>query len=812
MADIPVRVIIDAVDNASKEMQGFGKSLDGVAGQMRTVGAAGAAVGAITLALATGFVQQAGAMEQNQVAFETMLGSATKAKDLLQQMSDFAARTPFNLPDIVNAGKQLLAYGFEQKEVIKTTEMLGNVAAGLNIPMGDIIYLFGTLRAQGRAYTKDLNQFTARGIPILDALAKQYGVTKSAVFDLASEGKIGFEDVNKAFQTMTSSGGLFFNLMDKQSKTTLGTWSNFQDSITRVQIALGNALLPALNEVMNALMPVIQRFGEWAKNNPELVKNLVIAGLAIGAIGTVLLAIGVIIPPIIAAVTLIGGALAALGVALGWVEFFGWLVVAVLGGPITIAIVAVGAAVALLTVAWNKNWGDIQGKTRAVISAIVGGFKAFIDILSSLGKYFMAVFEDGDYFNDWLSHLPDVLQGPVAAIGHFIQIIKGVGAVIVDFFTGGDVTATWYQYFRMTFMGIAIFLDNFRYQVLSLPETIAAVGTAISGFFQALPGVISSALSAAGQAIYGFFTSTLPYAIGFAAGAIVKFFTVDIPGAWNTLVTFLTVTIPTFLTNLTLWIVGALTMALVAIVQFATVDVPNAFFSMINWMTVNIPIMWNSFVQWILNMSISALNAVTSFINQTVVFFQNLWKSIVAIAIGIYSDVVSWFTQTTTDSIKAVTGLPAEIERVFNNAKDSAVNKAKEIYDGVKGWFDQIIKFFKDIISFADTAIQKAGQAASAGFNAGKRQYGGPVSAASGYVVGEAGAEGFTPQTAGYITPHGAYAGRGQGNGGTVQFIINASTIINSANERRNLAEALYKDLVTLARSQKMTVAELLGG
>lgn len=657
LADIPVRVIIDAIDNASKELQGFGKNLEGIAGNMRTVGAAGVAVGAVTLGLAKGFVEQAGAMEQNQVAFETMLGSATKAKDLLQQMSDFAAKTPFQLPDVVNAGKQLLAYGFQQEKVIDTTRMLGDVAAGLNIPLGDIIYLFGTLRAQGRAYTKDLNQFTARGIPILDALAKQYGVTKSAVFDLAAEGKIGFEDINKAFQTMTGSGGQFFNLMDKQSKTTLGTWSNLQDSITRVQIALGNALLPAVNQVMDAVMPLIVQFGAWAKKNPELVKNLVIAGLAIGAIGSVLLAIGVIIPPIIAAVQLLGVVLAAVF------------------SPIGLIIIAIIGILALLFIAWQKNLFGIRDIAQNVFSAVVGFVQGVISFFQSI---------------------PTIISQAITT------------------------TITWF--------------NNLILFIQSIPTLIAEfIGQMMTG-------------------IYVFFTETLPFAIGFAAGSLVKFVTEDIP----------------------------------------------AFIA--------------SAIQWFLNLRTTVPALIDQMKTAVINFLTNLVTQAIAKATELYNNLVKWFTDTAKDVISAIEGLPGEIERVFNNAKEAAINKAKEIYDGVKGWFDKIIGFFRDIIDWAGKAISKAGEAASAGFNAGKRQYGGPVSAASAYVVGEAGAEGFTPQTAGYITPHGAYASKGGGRGGnTIQFIINASLIVNSPTERRSLAEALYKDLATLARSQNMTVAELMG-
>lgn len=655
MADIPVRVIIDAIDNASKELKGFGKNLEGVAGQMRTVGTMGAAVGGATLLLAKGFVEQAGAMEQNRVAFETMLGSAEKAKNLLEEMQAFAAQTPFSMPDIVNAGKQLLAYGFAQKEVIGTTEMLGNVAAGLNIPIGDIIYLFGTLRAQGRAYTKDLNQFTARGIPILDELAKQYGITTSEVFKFAETGKIGFADVEKAFQSMTGESGMFFNLMDKQSKTTLGTWSNFQDSIIRVQIALGDALLPALNEVMNTLMPIVSAFGKWAKENPELVKNIVLAGLAIGAIGAVLLTLGVVIPPIIVAVKLLG------------------LVIAAVFSPIGLIIVGVIAALALLYFAWKNNFMGIQGIVANVITSVVG-----------------------------------FLQNAILFIQNIPVIIGQAITTVISWFTS------------------------------------------LVLFVQSIPTIFMEFVNQLMLGIYVFFTETLPFAIGFLAGRLVRLVTEDLP----------------------------------------------------NFVA--------AFIQWFINLRVTIPALVDQMKNAIITFFTNLVNSAVQLATQLYNDLVQWFKNTARDTIGAIEALPGEVARVFNSAKDKAVSIITDTYNTLKGWGDKIVGILRDIVDWAGNAINKAREAVSAGFNAGKRQYGGPVSSASPVIVGEAGPELIVPQVASTVIPNHALK-TGGGSGSVVQFIINTGVIINSPTERRNLAEALYKDLATLARSQNMTVAELMG-
>lgn len=176
--------------------------------------------------------------EQWKIGFDTMLGSAEKSSKLLSEISDFAKKTPFELTDLVNSSKQLVAYGFAQEDVIETTKTLGDISAGVGAPINDLVYLYGTLRAQNVAYTKDLNQFTARGIPVLDLLAEKFGVAKDEVMDMASKSKISFKDIEDVFKKMTGSGGTYFNMMEKQSKTLSGVLSNVKDNITQVGLSI----------------------------------------------------------------------------------------------------------------------------------------------------------------------------------------------------------------------------------------------------------------------------------------------------------------------------------------------------------------------------------------------------------------------------------------------------------------------------------------------------------------------------------------------------------------------------------------------
>lgn len=171
-----------------------------------------------------------GQFQQLEIAFETMLRSGTKSKALMDQLVVTAAKTPFDLQGIASSTKQMLAYGSSVENVVDEIVMLGNVASGVGAPLGEIAYLYGTLRMQGRAYAVDIRQFAGRGIPIYEELAKVIGVSKDEVSALITEGKVGFAEVEQAFKNMTSSSGVYYNLMQEQSKSLTGMISNLGDA------------------------------------------------------------------------------------------------------------------------------------------------------------------------------------------------------------------------------------------------------------------------------------------------------------------------------------------------------------------------------------------------------------------------------------------------------------------------------------------------------------------------------------------------------------------------------------------------------
>ena len=182
-----------------------------------------------------------GEYQQLEIAFNTMLGSKSKGDALMAQLIDTAARTPFEMKDIAEASKMLLAYGMEGDKVNETLIRLGDIASGLSIPIKDLAFLYGTTMVQGRLYTQDLNQFLGRGIPLADELAKQFGKNKSEVKKLVEEGKIGFPEVQKAIEALTNEGSKFGGLMDAQSKTISGQLSNIEDAWEQMMNEIGKS-------------------------------------------------------------------------------------------------------------------------------------------------------------------------------------------------------------------------------------------------------------------------------------------------------------------------------------------------------------------------------------------------------------------------------------------------------------------------------------------------------------------------------------------------------------------------------------------
>ena len=206
-----------------------------------------------------------GQFQQLEVAFNTMLGSADKADALMAQLVRTAAITPFDLESVAQGAKQLLAYGMEAENVNETLTRLGDIASGLSMPLNDLVYLYGTTMAQGRLYTQDLNQFTGRGIPMIEELAKVFGVAESKVKDLVEAGKVGFPEVQKVIENLTGEGSKFGGLMEEQSKTITGQISNIEDAIASMFNDMGKQSEGVINTALSGVTYMVEHYEQFGR-------------------------------------------------------------------------------------------------------------------------------------------------------------------------------------------------------------------------------------------------------------------------------------------------------------------------------------------------------------------------------------------------------------------------------------------------------------------------------------------------------------------------------------------------------------------
>lgn len=260
--------------NSSGFTAGFASMSNTLGGFISQVGKLGAVVG-ITSGIGEGIKSMFGGaaeMESNAVAFETLLGSADRAKKLMGELATFGAETPFQLPELTKAGKSLAAFGMEADQIVPKLRRIGDISSLLNQPIGEMATLYGKAKVAGVLMSEDINQFTERGVPLIQALAKQFGVAEVQVKKLASEGKISFGDMDKALTAMTSTGGRFAGGMEKQSKTLGGMWSTLTDNIGMTLTKVGEGLVKtfsgkeAIGGLIEFTASIQESVASWAES------------------------------------------------------------------------------------------------------------------------------------------------------------------------------------------------------------------------------------------------------------------------------------------------------------------------------------------------------------------------------------------------------------------------------------------------------------------------------------------------------------------------------------------------------------------
>lgn len=184
--------------------------------------------------------------ELQRVALASIIQDTEKAESLFKQIKAAAVESPFQIKELVTYTKQLSAYQIETEKLFDTTQKLADISAGLGVDMGRLILAFGQVRAAAVLRGQELRQFTEAGIPLVEKLAEKFSdlngriVSTSEVFELISKRAVPFAMIEEIFDDLTSAGGAFYQMQEKQAETLLGQWNNLKDSISIMYDEIGN--------------------------------------------------------------------------------------------------------------------------------------------------------------------------------------------------------------------------------------------------------------------------------------------------------------------------------------------------------------------------------------------------------------------------------------------------------------------------------------------------------------------------------------------------------------------------------------------
>ena len=196
-------------------------------------------------------------LQTAQIGFATMLGSAERAQKFLEDMADFAARTPFEYPELLEAAKKMLAYGFAAENVLPTLRAVGDAAAALGAGsegIDRITLALGQIQAKGKLSAEEMRQLTEAGVPAWHILAEAMGTTVPELQKMVSKGLIpGAKAVEMLTAGMTKRfGGMMASMED--------TWQGVTSSIKDIWRMTVGTLTQSLFGGLNAILIKVRDF------------------------------------------------------------------------------------------------------------------------------------------------------------------------------------------------------------------------------------------------------------------------------------------------------------------------------------------------------------------------------------------------------------------------------------------------------------------------------------------------------------------------------------------------------------------------
>lgn len=399
--DASANRIQQSAKRARDSIGGMVSAMNGLAAAA-TVGAIGSVASGI-VSMGVSAIKASAQMKQYEIAFSTMLGSAEKGKKMLADLQKFAAETPFDVQGVTKAAQQLLAFGFNAKEIIPTLRTLGDTAAGLGKSaegVQQIAYALGQIKTSGTLKTQDMNQLTTAGIGAWEMLAEAAGKSITEIKEMTEKGMI---DSATAIEVITQGmNDSFGGMMAKTAEEITGLWSNVTETAATAQATIGTYLADSLDvkgllktaaDEIKKVTDALADAQKQGKSFREALQEAVPAPL-IAAIGALSAVIGT---------ALVASAVAATTAMAGLIG---------MSAPVIGAVMAIGAAISLVALYWDDISEAGAAAMDAVVQVVQEGFAAFAAISTRA-------------FEDVLSGVVWFADSVVGGIGWMFDTIMG---------------------------------------------------------------------------------------------------------------------------------------------------------------------------------------------------------------------------------------------------------------------------------------------------------------------------------------------------------------------------------------------------
>ncbi len=208
-------------------------------------------------------------LESQTRSLEVLTGSAQKAGQIIKELQQLGAVTPFTSTELIDSAKRLQAFGVEADKVVETTKRLADVSGATGAELSGLVTAYGQVQAKGRLQGEELLQFQERGVALQAELRKMYGLSGDELQKALSKGRVSAEAVEVAIIRLTNAGGKYANGAIAQSDTLQGKFSTLQDSIQTLAQTIGKTLTPVIKSLMDQATDAIaemQRMFEEANN------------------------------------------------------------------------------------------------------------------------------------------------------------------------------------------------------------------------------------------------------------------------------------------------------------------------------------------------------------------------------------------------------------------------------------------------------------------------------------------------------------------------------------------------------------------